>query len=274
MLLGMIIEKVTGMSYSDYIEREILKPFDLKQTLYCENSRIIANRAEGYSYEEDKLVNSRYLSMRIPGGAGALCSTVGDLVRWTHLLHDGQVVSPKSLQKMTDSLMLATGERISYGFGLDVGKIFGHPVVQHGGGISGFSGMLTHYPDDDLTLAVLMNSSSGEAGEIAIALARAAFGMELPNLPLTAKEISRYEGAYTIPMKSRTLEVEVLGEGKHLIMRIAGVGESLLLYQGDHTFIPAEDDDLRLVFSIENGRAEEVVLHNDNQAFEGKRSTQ
>lgn len=276
LLLGMIIEKVTGKSYPEYIEHELLEPLGLNHTLYCENSRVIANRAEGYSYEEDKLINSRYLSMRIPGGAGALCSTVGDLVRWTHLLHGGQVVSPTSLQQMTDSTTLATGERISYGFGLDVGKIFSHPVVQHGGGISGFSGMLTHYPDDGLTLAVLTNTSPGEADEIAIALARAAFGMELINLPLKSEEIARYEGAYTVTMQSRTLDVEVFGKGEHLIMRIAGGWDSVLLYQGDHAFIPAEDHDLRVAFSFstENERAEEIILHQEDQAFEGKRSAQ
>lgn len=273
-LLGMIIEEATGTPYAAYVERELLEPLGLDHTWYCDNRRVIPNRAEGYAYDDGELVNSRYLSMRIPGAAGALCSTVGDLVRWTRLLHGGRVVSPESLRQMTDSTVLSTGETVSYGYGLDVGRLLGRPVVVHGGSTSGFVGYLVHYPDDGLTIAVLMNSVSGQRYAVAEALSRTAFGMErvvVPDLPLTAEDIARYEGTYTLRAGSRTLDLRVFGDDGQLKAQPAGQGVTRLRYQGDHTFITVVDDDVRLVFTVENGRAEGVTLHDGDAAIPGKR---
>ncbi|WP_133273428.1 serine hydrolase domain-containing protein [Hymenobacter radiodurans] len=70
-LLGEIISRVTGVPYQDYLERELLRPLGLSNTMYCESSRVIPQRAAGYEYEGKTLINARYLSMRIGPAAGA-----------------------------------------------------------------------------------------------------------------------------------------------------------------------------------------------------------
>ncbi|MDQ3950416.1 MAG: beta-lactamase family protein, partial [Gemmatimonadota bacterium] len=81
-LLGMIIERVSGRSYARFLEEEFYRPLGLSQTYYCSQRPIIKHRAQGYQRAGRQLVNAEYLSMTQPFSAGALCSTVGDLVAW------------------------------------------------------------------------------------------------------------------------------------------------------------------------------------------------
>lgn len=181
-MLGHIIAKVTGTSYPDYIEREVLRPLGLTETWYCDDHRIIPQRAEGYEFMGGRLINAPYISAVSPGGAaGSLCATVGDMVRWTALLHRGKVVSPTSFTAMTTRPKLASGDSSWYGMGLYLPPTrvsFGRRKIYHGGTRPGFGTYLSHYPDDGLTIAIANNSGSGRAAADAmeLAIARAAFG--------------------------------------------------------------------------------------------------
>jgi CubicO group peptidase (beta-lactamase class C family) len=115
--------------------------------------------------------------MKNPFAAGALCSTVKDLVTWTSALAGGKVVTPASYAQMTAPTKLDDGKEQAYGFGLMPGQLEGHPQIAHGGGINGFASMLTYFPKDDLTIVVLTNSGNGQASQIATRIARAALGM-------------------------------------------------------------------------------------------------
>ena len=273
-LLGMVIHEVTGMPYAEYVEQELLQPLGLDHTHHCDVRRIIPNRAEGYAYDDGELINAPYISMQNYGAAGVLCSTVGDLIRWTHLLHGGKVVSPASLRQMTSPTVLATGDTVEYGYGLSLGELSDHPMIYHEGSISGFQSSLVYYPEDGLTIAVLMNSIAGDEDLVAEVLARAAFGIELPglpDLPLAAEDMARYEGTYTLQMDDGTLEVRVFPEDGRLNAELVGEGATPLLYQGDDVFIAVADHDIRLVFIVENGRAESATLHLGRLVFSGKR---
>ena len=182
-MLGHIIAKVTGVAYPEYIEREVLRPLGLSETWYCDDHRIIPQRAKGYEFRDGTLINAPYTSAVSPGGsAGSLCGTVGDMVKWTHLLHAGRVVSPATFKVMTTRPMLTGGDSSWYGMGLYLPPTrvsFGHRKIYHGGTRPGFGAYLSHYPDDGLTIAILNNGGSGRAAAEAIeqAITRAAFGV-------------------------------------------------------------------------------------------------
>ena len=248
-----------------------LQPLGLDQTVCCDVRRVIPNRAEGYGYSNGELVNASFISMQTPGAAGAICSTVGDLIRWTRLLHGGEVISPASLRQMTAPTVEATGDTAAYGYGLRLGELDDHPMIYHGGSISGFQSVLVYYPDDGLTIAVLTNSIKGIPERVEEALARVALGIELLNLPLTAKDMSRYEGIYALHANGGTLTLRVFPEDEKLNAELVGQGITPLLYQGDDEFIAVVDHDIRLDFAIENGRAESVAFHMGDQVFQGKR---
>lgn len=181
-LLGMIIEKVSGHTYREYLSANIFQPVGLTGSSYCDERPIIRGRAEGYETSNGELVNDAYLSMNQPGAAGALCSTVIDLLSWTSALRAGRVVTPESYARMTTDHTLNDGSAVGYGFGLGVGSLEGRSTVSHGGGINGFNTMLAHYPDSDLDVVVLSNTSGPHAGRVAEKIARWALGLEVASM--------------------------------------------------------------------------------------------
>jgi D-alanyl-D-alanine carboxypeptidase len=190
-LLGMIVEKTSGQPYARYVEDSFSKPLGLTGTMYCTARPIIKRRAQGYERQGKQLVNAEYLSMTHPHAAGALCSTVRDLIKWNDALHRGVVVKPASLGLMATPVSGAAATA-RYGFGLGLDTLSGHRRVAHGGGIHGFQSMLAHYPDDGLTVAVLSNSTPAPVGRIATNIARIVLGLPVeaapPPRPVTPEE--------------------------------------------------------------------------------------
>jgi D-alanyl-D-alanine carboxypeptidase len=193
-LLGVIIGEASGESYRDYLNAHLFRPLGLTGSSYCDERPIIRGRAEGYEFVGGELLNDAPLSMNQPGAAGALCSTVVDLLSWTSALRSGRVVSAASYEQMTTSATLNSGSDTGYGFGLGMGALVGHPSVSHGGGINGFNTMLAHYPEADLDVVVLSNTPGAHVTRVAETVAKWALGIEVPSVldePIFADEIAR-----------------------------------------------------------------------------------
>jgi len=197
-LLGYLLEKISGQSYQDFIQQNIFKPLGMTDSGYDSNSAIILHRAYGYSPGPNGPVNAGYIDMTIPFSAGALYSTTHDLLRWEEGLFGGKVLSAASLKKMT------TPFKENYACGLFVRTVNGHQLIEHGGGIEGFNTDLAYYPDDKLTVVVLGNLNGGAPNDIASKLAAAVHGEKIV-LPSERKEItvpaavlSSYAGTYEL----------------------------------------------------------------------------
>jgi CubicO group peptidase (beta-lactamase class C family) len=172
-LLGMVVAKVSGLSYADFLRTTFFEPLGLTRTRYDSNSELLPNRAQGYAFENGKLANDEHIGMSQPGAAGALISTAGDLVRWQQALVSGEVVEPASYEEMTLSYMLASGRETSYGLGLQLDRRAGQRCVWHGGGINGFNSVLMYFPDAGLHVASISNSERLRADALGLALAEA-----------------------------------------------------------------------------------------------------
>ncbi|SOC79896.1 CubicO group peptidase, beta-lactamase class C family [Salinimicrobium sediminis] len=270
-LLGMIIEKVSGLPYGQYLEEKFLKPLGLEQTGYCDESRIIGSRAQGYISAKGEIFNAPYINMKNPGGAGGLCSTVLDLVRWNHLLYSGQVVSRESLDQMTASGILEDGRPTEYGFGLKLGKLGDHRKIYHGGSIQGFNSNLEFYPEEDLSIAVMTNTGSGQDEKISEALARAAFGLEIKNSELSAAERQKYEGSYMVKIPEKTIEIRFFSKDDQLQVDLAGQGISPLLFQGNSRFVAELDKNLVFTFLEEDQGFPELTVEMQGKTFSGTR---
>ncbi|MCK6372399.1 MAG: beta-lactamase family protein, partial [Gammaproteobacteria bacterium] len=166
-LLGTVIEKVSGKPYAAFVQEEFFSPLGLTRTRYESNGAIIPGRAQGYSFRDGTLVNDRPLGADVPGAAGSLLSTATDLVNWTTALTTGKVVTPDSFIEMTTSATLKDGNPTGYGLGLEVDMWEGRRRIAHGGGIFGFTSRLITLPDDEVTVAVLINSESMNPGTVA-----------------------------------------------------------------------------------------------------------
>lgn len=260
-LLGEIVTRVTGAPYGEYVERELLAPLGLGRTVFCDARRVVPNRAAGYDHEGGTLVNAHYVSMSVFRAGGSFCSTVGDLVRWTHLLHGGEVVTAATLQQMTAPTVLTTGDTVGYGYGLKLDELGGHRKVHHGGTF-GFGAYLAHYPDDGLTIAVLTNSTRGrdKAEEVEEVLARTAFALPVLDLPMAADAMAPYAGAYTYQAGAATREVRVFAEEGKLQVQFGSGRPMRLRSQGGHVF-QADGQPLRLIFNVRGERAEGFAIH-------------
>jgi CubicO group peptidase (beta-lactamase class C family) len=173
-LLGAIIEAVSGISYEDFIATQITAPLSLEHTVHG-GPKLIPNRAAGYELDSDgNIVNARFLSMTQPHAAGSLLSTTGDLVKWHKVLTGGEFIRDDSYKQMTTPALLNDGESFPYGFGLGVGSMRGHRMIAHGGGIHGFRCYTMWLPDEDVYVAVLTNGARNGPDTMTVAKLSAA----------------------------------------------------------------------------------------------------
>jgi CubicO group peptidase (beta-lactamase class C family) len=157
-LLGSIIETVTGESYAEFLSKLIWVPLELTRTGVNDAATIRENKSNGYSAYS--LGDIEYATEWDPSWAfatGGLYSTVNDLVRWNYALRSGRVVAPDSFTRMTTSGRLKDGTDTQYGLGLFVDNVEGVREVRHSGGLPGFSLMNATYPELDLDIVVLAN---------------------------------------------------------------------------------------------------------------------
>jgi D-alanyl-D-alanine carboxypeptidase len=170
-LAGMIVERVTGLSYGVYLTNEVLRPLGIRDVSVCPDERSSVAYARGYEPQTGiwtrairlgrslSLVPAKQVDMGIASSAGAGCSTVTGLLAWTKELTSGRVVSPAYFRLMTTPTTLADGSTFPYGLGLFLREFGTHRAVVHGGIIeNGFVGILADFPEDDLTVAVLANT--------------------------------------------------------------------------------------------------------------------
>lgn len=257
-LLGYLIEKISGESYARFVQENIFKPLGMEDSGYDSNSAIIQDRASGYAPGPNGLVNAGYINMTIPLSAGALYSTTGDLLRWEQGLFGGKLLSPESLKEMT------TPFKNNYAFGLEVHTVNGHEVIEHNGGIEGFNTQLAYYPEDKLTVVVLANVNGSAPGEIGNDLATVAQG---GNVVLTSERrevhvdpriFDGYVGSYRL---APNFTLTITREGDHLFAQGSNQPKFAIFPESDHDFF-AKVLDLQITFVRDKqGRATELILH-------------
>jgi CubicO group peptidase (beta-lactamase class C family) len=167
---------ITGKPYGEFLRESFFAPLGMTSTVDCRNRPIIKRRSTGYTTENGVVMNIALLDLTWPFAVGSLCSTVTDLLRWSAALHGGRVLSAELYQKMTTAVTLNDGSKTEYGYGLRVSSLDGHRVLDHGGGMPGYSTHLAYYPDDRLTIVVLTNHDNGGAGPIHQQIARLVLG--------------------------------------------------------------------------------------------------
>ena len=161
-LLGAIVEKVTGKSYEQVLKENILDPLGMKNSGYDHYSTIISKRATGYSKTPRGYENAPYLDMTIPYAAGSLFSTVEDLFLWDQALYGDKILSAKSKELMFKPNLS------NYGYGFVMAKVtlgpnkMEVPVIQHNGGINGFSTTIVRLVNDKRLIVLLDNAEHGQ----------------------------------------------------------------------------------------------------------------
>lgn len=156
-LLGMVIEKTSGMSFQQFVQTRILEPLHLAHTGYDDTRKILEHRASGYVPSNDRLENVERVDASVPWSAGGYYSTVDDLLAWSDSLVQRRLLDAESTELMFRAYPEAALQGVHYGYAVVLGEKFGHRLEYFAGGIDGFSSMLQRYPELDLTVAVLSN---------------------------------------------------------------------------------------------------------------------
>jgi CubicO group peptidase (beta-lactamase class C family) len=263
-LLGYIIEKVSGQAYADYLREHIFEPLGMHDTGYDNTKDILPHRASGYIFQGGKWQNAPYLAMTLPYAAGSLYSTVDDLLIWDRALSAGKPLTAASFEKMFTPYLNG------YGYGWGIGNQFGHKQVSHGGGINGFSTQISRFPDEKIAVIVLANMQSPAVGRIASALGGMAFGIEPAThneIKIDSARLDDYAGTYNLPVGAFT----VIRDSDHLM---GGPGQQnrqqLIPYDRDKFYVRSADAELEFRRDAQ-GKVNELVIQQSGNEMRGPR---
>ena len=271
-LLTQIIETVSGQTYANYLQEHLFIPLGLENTGYEQPLAVIEGLANGYQFTGEDYQQAAYINMAVPTGAGALYSTVGDLVRWHQFLVNADnrpsgILSDAAIAAMQHphvALDAATPDA-SYGYGLMLGK---QGFIAHGGGINGFVSYLGSLPDQGLTVAVLSNVENANPPIIAEGLLAILQGQpyELPAneeaVSIDPEVLAHYVGTYQVTPE---FQVAITVESGQLYLQ--GTGQpKIALYPASENEFFARLLEFRIVFNIaSDGTAESATLLQNGQ---------
>jgi len=198
-LLGYIIEEVSGLSYEDFIQKNIFDKLGMKNSYYGSRSRIIPNRASGYQPFGESYQNAEYLSMSLPYAAGSLMSTVDDMFLWSKAIHHNTLISEKSKQLAFTNNTLNDRKHINYGYGWGINELVGVNTIEHTGGIFGFTTSGIYVAEENIYSIVLTNDNSKGPEPFNLKATAIVLGkplLEKTSVSLSEAAMKKWTGAY------------------------------------------------------------------------------
>lgn len=195
-LLGMLIEKLSGMSYSEFLNENIFKPLGMYNTGVDNEKDIVENKASGYYLNGNSLIHCQYINMNLILSSGSIYSTAEDLLKWHAALSGEKLLTKSSIEKMNTPFLN------NYGYGVEISNIGNRRVVHHNGGCEGFLAEIHRYLDDDFAVVVLSNYGFTAVYNLCKAVAAMALGddysaPEKPEaFPMSEETLKSYLGVY------------------------------------------------------------------------------
>ena len=165
LILGAIIENITGQTYADFIEEHIFKKLGMNSSYYASHQKIIKNRASGY-HKRVHYVNNGKINFSVPYASGSLMSTVADLFTWQEALKNNLLIGKETTKKAFTNYTLSNGEKVQYGYGWHLKANNGVSSREHGGHIFGFKSMGVYLPDSDIYVVGLTNCDCNSPTQI------------------------------------------------------------------------------------------------------------
>lgn len=158
MLLGVMIRRVSGQFWGDFMQQRIFQPLGMTSTTVISEGEIVPNRSSGYRIIDGQLKNQEWVAPSLNTTAdGGLYTNVLDLAKWDAALYTEKLLKRSSLEQMWTPVKLNSGKSYPYGFGWNISNANGHRVLWHTGGNQGFFVIISRYVDDRLTIIAMNN---------------------------------------------------------------------------------------------------------------------
>ena len=190
-VLGYIIEKITGKTYEEMLKEKIFEPLGMKNSGYDHTAYIIPKRASGYNKIGTDYFNTQYIDMSVPYSAGSICSTIEDLYLWDQALYTSKLLSKKYMDKIfTPYSKPPFADGYGYGWGLSKKYFDGLKdtlnIVAHGGTINGFNSIILRITNDRDLIVLLNNTGVTNLNEISNKIIDILYDQpyEMPEKPL------------------------------------------------------------------------------------------
>ncbi|MFK8163844.1 MAG: serine hydrolase [Lewinella sp.] len=235
-LLGYIIENVSGMSYEAYLKKNLFMPLNLKGTGFEYLDGTNFSMSKGHSLVADTYESASFLDMKIPYAAGGLVSSLDDLSTWNSAVMNGKVIPLSYVDQLSESQVLPNGEATGYSMGWQIGNIQRVKSVKHDGIVNGFTSMEIYLPSKDIYVAVLSNCDCNRNIEIvASKITAVALGQPYPTkgMVVSEKALEEYQGTY----HHQTGDINIVLHDDALMYYHKGGQKTTLLPTGENKFL-------------------------------------
>ena len=252
LILGCIIEKVSGEKYKQYIQNHILKVLNMSNSGVDSPDTILYHRARGYGKINGKYFNAfPWVSLEIPSGEGAMYSTVEDLSKWDKALLKNSIISESSKKQMF------TPYWGNYGYGFSIDSFLGHSRNWHNGAIDGYTSTFSRFPMDSSCVVVLSNNEA-RTDEIAHCLSAILFNasVDKPHFHteclLDKAILINYEGRYegSDPLSNK-IDIKIVHKEGKLFRIRSGSPEVELIPESKNKFFYADGSNRHLEFNLD-----------------------
>lgn len=271
-LLGLIIERISGRTYGEFLQENIFDPLGMKQSGHEDPSRILKGHATGYrQLPGDPITNLPYREMIRMYASGGVYSTPEDLLLWDQALYTEKLLSKKSIDEMyvPDKEMLP-GK--AYASGVWVSTKHGRREIAHGGNATGFITYTARYPSDRVAIIVLSNNEKGSSGKISGVMSSIVFGSpyemayERKAVSVHPGILDKYVGEYTFQYPKTT--IVITQENGKLFQKRGAEAKQEMFAESDTKFF-LKTEDIQLTFSRDaNGVTGVRVDQGDGTLYE------
>ncbi|MDC1505492.1 serine hydrolase [Winogradskyella sp.] len=266
-LLGKIIEVISKDTYENFIEKTIFERLGMTNSSYGNNRELVKNRVEAYEEAENGYVNASYLSMTIPHAAGALISTIDDMLKWQNALTNNTLITAASLDKAINGSDLNSGEHLDYGYGLGELNLKGSKGYTHSGGIFGTSTNGIYLIEEDVYVIGLSNCSCNDIETVTRNLAATAIGKPYPTMKdvikLSEDKLKQWVGAYEF--EDGAIRHIFIKDGQLNSMRESETNTTFEIFPlSDHRFMFA-DSGIEYKFSTSKDGKRQALFITDSE---------
>ncbi|MCA9710578.1 MAG: serine hydrolase, partial [Myxococcales bacterium] len=282
-LLGAIIERITGLSYGEYVSTHVFEPAGMVRSTFGDAWETGEQAMGNVWNDEEKLEPPEPIDMSTFGAAGGLVASPSDLVAWDRALRAGEILSPESLEEM------ATPTDDGYGYGWLVTRAYGQPLLSFPGAIDGYSGSLLRFGEDGTLVVVLANTEVVPGAQVAQDVAMLVHGDTPPKrhepaeVSIAPVTYNRYVGTYGISAQTREAyadavaperfdllaTVHVEREGDRLYFNVPGHARTWMHPMGRNRFFFKDHSGNKVSFELgSDKRATRMLVHYQGARFE------